>query len=243
MIENFVSLRLNRRDTTLSRSDGDVARRAERGEAPMTVDGAVERLYSPAEEMMSDQPTRDEAWAVLTEFTDNPSLIKHALGVEAAMRAYARFFGEDEEVWGVIGLIHDFDYQQNPTEATHLHVGTKILRERGWPEDWVRTIASHADYMGVPRDSRAAKTLFAVDELSGFLTACALVRPDKAIAEVKVKSVKKKLKDKAFARGVNRDDVRNGAEELGVDLGEHIEFVRDAMATISDQLGLPPSSS
>jgi putative nucleotidyltransferase with HDIG domain len=190
---------------------------------------------------MSDQPTRDEAWAVLTEFTDNPSLIKHALGVEAAMRAYARSFGEDEEAWGVIGLIHDFDYQQNPTEETHLHVGTKILRERGWPEDWVRTVASHADYMGVPRDTRVAQTLFAVDELSGFLTACALVRPDKAIAEVKVKSVKKKLKDKAFARGVNRDDVRNGAAELGVDLGEHIEFVRDAMATISDQLELPPS--
>jgi len=190
---------------------------------------------------MSDQPTRDETWALLTEFTDNPSLIKHALGVEAAMRAYARSFGEDEEAWGVIGLIHDFDYQQNSTEETHLHVGTKILRDRGWPEDWVQTVASHADYMGVPRDTLAAKTLFAVDELSGFLTACALVRPDKAIAEVKVKSVKKKLKDKAFARGVNRDDVRNGAEELGVDLGEHIEFVRNAMATISDQLGLPPS--
>jgi putative nucleotidyltransferase with HDIG domain len=193
--------------------------------------------------MMSDLPTRDEAWALLTEFTDNPSLIKHALGVEAAMRAYARSFGEDEEAWGLIGLIHDFDYQQNPTEETHLHVGTKILRDRGWPEDWVRPVASHADYMGVPRDTQAAKTLFAVDELSGFLTACALVRPDKAIAEVKVKSVKKKLKDKAFARGVNRDDVRNGAEELGVDLGEHIEFVRDAMATISDELGLPPSNS
>lgn len=189
---------------------------------------------------MSDQPTRDEAWAVLTEFTDNPSLIKHALGVEAAMRAYARSFGEDEEAWGVIGLIHDFDYQQNPTEDTHLHVGTKILRDRGWPEEWVRTVASHANYMGVPRDTLAAKTLFAVDELSGFLTACALVRPDKAIAEVKVKSVKKKLKDKAFARGVNRDDVRNGAEELGVDLGEHIAFVRDAMATIADELELPP---
>jgi putative nucleotidyltransferase with HDIG domain len=193
-----------------------------------------------AEEMMGDTPTREDAWTLLTEFTDSPSLIKHALGVEVAMRAYARSFGEDEEMWGVIGLIHDFDYQQNPTEETHLHVGTKILRDRGWPEEWVRIVASHADYMGVPRDSRAARTLFAVDELSGFLVACALVRPDKAIAEVKVKSVKKKLKDKAFARGVNRDDVRNGAEELGVDLGEHIEFVRDAMATVADQLELPP---
>jgi len=189
---------------------------------------------------MSENPTRDDACALLTEYTDNPSLIKHALGVEAAMRAYARSYGEDEEMWATIGLIHDFDYQQNPTEETHLHVGTGILRERGWPEEWVQIVASHADYMGVPRDSRAAKTLFAVDELSGFLTACALVRPDKAIAEVKVKSVKKKLKDKAFARGVNREDVRNGAEELGVDLGEHIEFVRDAMATIADRLELPP---
>ena len=190
---------------------------------------------------MSRTPTREEAWALLAEFTDSPSLIKHALGVEAAMRAYARSFGEDEEMWGVIGLIHDFDYQQNPTEETHLHVGTAILRERGWPEDWVRIVASHADYMGVPRDSLAAKTLFAVDELSGFLTACALVRPDTAIAEVNPKSVKKKLKDKAFARGVNRDDVRNGADELGVELGEHIVFVRDAMATIADQLELPPA--
>jgi putative nucleotidyltransferase with HDIG domain len=191
---------------------------------------------------MTDTPTREDAWALLTEFTDNPSLIKHALGVEAAMRAYARKLGEDEDTWGIIGLVHDFDYQQNPTEDTHLHVGTRVLRDRGWPEQWIRTVASHADYMGVPRDSPAAKALFAVDELTGFLTACALVRPDKAIAEVKVKSVKKKLKDKAFARGVSRDDVRCGAEELGVDLSEHIEFVRDAMATIADDLGLPPNS-
>ena len=189
---------------------------------------------------MTETPTRDDAWTLLNEYTDNPSLIKHALGVEAAMRAYAERFGEDVEMWGTIGLIHDFDYQQNPSEETHLHVGTRILRNRGWPEEWVRTVASHADYMGVPRDSLAAKTLFAVDELSGFLTACALVRPDKAVANVKVKSVKKKLKDKAFARGVNRDDVRSGAEALGVDLGEHIEFVRDAMATISEELELPP---
>jgi putative nucleotidyltransferase with HDIG domain len=190
---------------------------------------------------MPSQPTRSDAWALLTEYTDNPSLIKHALAVEAAMRAYARRLGEDEESWGIIGLVHDFDYQQNPTEDTHLHVGTRILRERGWPEEWVRTVASHADYMGVPRDTAAAKALFAVDELTGFLTACALVRPDRSVAEVKVKSVKKKLKDKAFARGVNRDDVRRGAEELGVELSEHIEFVRDAMATIADQLELPPS--
>ena len=190
---------------------------------------------------MTDTPTREDAWTLLNEYTDNPSLIKHALGVEAAMRAYAERFGEDVEMWGTIGLIHDFDYQQNPSEDTHLHVGTRILRDKGWPEEWVRIVASHADYMGVPRDSLAAKTLFAVDELSGFLTACALVRPDKAVANVKIKSVKKKLKDKAFARGVNRDDVRSGAEALGVDLGEHIEFVRNAMATIADQLELPPA--
>jgi putative nucleotidyltransferase with HDIG domain len=204
--------------------------------------GLRERVSSTREASMTDTPTRDDAWELLTEFTDNPSLIKHALAVEAAMRAYAGRLGEDEEVWGIVGLIHDFDYQQNPTEDTHLHVGTRILRDRGWPEDWVRAVASHADYMGVPRDTRLAKALFAVDELTGFLTACALVRPDTAIANVKVKSVKKKLKDKAFARGVNRDDVRSGAEELGVELGEHIEFVRDAMASIADQLGLPPSS-
>jgi putative nucleotidyltransferase with HDIG domain len=190
---------------------------------------------------MSDTPTREDAWTLLNEFTDSPSLIKHALAVEAAMRAYAHQFGEDEESWGIIGLIHDFDYQQNPTEDTHLHVGTGILREQGWPEEWILAVASHADYMGVPRETLAAKTLFAVDELTGFLTACALVRPDKAIAEVKVKSVKKKLKDKAFARGVNREDVRGGAEVLGFELGEHIEFVRNAMATISDQLELPPA--
>ncbi len=192
---------------------------------------------------MSGRPTREDAWRLLTEHTDNPSLIKHALAVEAAMRAYARRFGEDEEAWGIVGLIHDFDYQQNPTEATHLHVGTAILADRGWPQDWIRTVASHADYMGVPRDSLAAKALFAVDELTGFLTACALVRPDTAIAEVKVKSVKKKLKDKAFARGVNREDVRRGTEELGVELDEHIAFVRDAMAGIADELGLPPSAA
>lgn len=188
---------------------------------------------------MSTSPDRAHAWALLNEFTDNPALIKHALGVEAAMRAYARRFGEDEEVWGVVGLVHDFDYQQNPTEETHLHVGTRLLRERGWPEELVRAIASHADYMGIPRDAPLARALFAVDELTGFLTACALVRPDRSIAAVNPSSVRKKLKDKAFARGVNRDDVRRGAEELGVDLDEHIVFVRDAMATIAKELGLP----
>lgn len=185
------------------------------------------------------QLTRDDAWMLLNEFTSNPSLIKHGLSVEAAMRAYAEHFGEDREAWGIVGLVHDFDYEQNPTEETHLHVGLEILRERGWPEEWVLAVGSHADYMNIPRDSTLRKALFAVDELTGFLTACALVRPDKSIADVRVKSVKKKLKDKAFARAVNRQDVYSGSEALGVDLGEHIEFVRDAMATISEKLGLP----
>jgi putative nucleotidyltransferase with HDIG domain len=186
-----------------------------------------------------DRPDRNQAWQLLTELTQSDSLIKHALAVEAAMRAYAAAYGEDEEAWGTVGLVHDFDYEQNPTEDTHIHVGTKILRERGWPEAWIRAIASHADYMGVPRDTRMAKALFAVDELTGFLTAAALVRPDRSIAQVKVKSVKKKLKDKAFARSVSREDIRRGAAELGVDLDEHIAFVRDAMATIAKDLELP----
>jgi len=186
------------------------------------------------------RPSRDDAWELLTRFTDNPSLLKHALSVEAAMRAYAGRFGEDPDEWAVVGLIHDFDYQQNPTEDTHVHVGARILRDLGWPEDWVRAVEGHASYMGVPRDTTMAKTLFAVDELCGFLTACALVRPDVSIAEVPVKSVKKKLKDKAFARGVNREDVRLGIEELGVEMDDHIAFVRDAMAGIADVLELPP---
>ncbi len=189
---------------------------------------------------MTQRPTREDAWTLLTEFTTNPSLIKHALAVEAAMRAYAGRFGGDPEVWGIVGLIHDFDYEQNPTEDTHLWAARRILSERGWPEEWIRAVCSHADYMGIPRDTPMARALFAVDELTGFLTACALVRPDRSIANVKVKSVKKKLRDKAFARGVNRDDVRRGAEELGVDLDEHIAFVRDAMAGIAGELGLPP---
>ncbi len=188
---------------------------------------------------MSVRPTRDDAWKLLNEFTTNPSLIKHALAVEAAMRAYAAKLGGDPEEWGIVGLIHDFDYEQNPTEDTHLWAARRILAERGWPEEWIRAVCSHADYMGIPRDTPMARALFAVDELTGFLTACALVRPDKAIANVKVKSVKKKLKDRAFARGVNREDVRRGAEELGVDLDEHIAFVRDAMAGIAAELELP----
>lgn len=188
------------------------------------------------------QPTRDDAWKLLTEYTTNPSLIKHGLSVEAAMRAYARHFEQDEEAWGIVGLVHDFDYEQNPTEETHLHVGLSILRDQGWPEEWVLAVGSHADYMGIPRDSSLRKTLFAVDELTGFLTACALVRPDRSVANVKISSVKKKLKDKAFARAVSREDVYSGAEALEIELGDHIEFVRNAMAEISNDLGLPEAS-
>lgn len=182
---------------------------------------------------------RAAAWALLCEWTANPNLRKHALAVEAAMRAHARRLGEDEESWAAVGLLHDFDYERNPTVETHVWVGAKFLREQGWPEAWVRAIEGHADYTGVPRDTDMARCLFAVDELTGFLTAAALVRPDKSIAAVEVPSVVKKMKDKAFARSVNRDDIRSGAEALGMPLEEHIAFVRDAMAGIAAELGLP----
>lgn len=182
--------------------------------------------------------TRDDALALVREYTQNPSLVKHMLAVEAAMRAYARKFGEDEEIWGVIGLLHDFDYERWPSRDDHPFRGAEILRSKGVAEDWIQTILSHADYSGVPRTSLRDKTLFAVDELCGFLTACAYVRPDRKIATVEVESVKKKLKQKSFAAQVSRDDITKGAEELGVSLDEHVAFVRDAMARCADSLGL-----
>ncbi len=182
--------------------------------------------------------TRDEAYQLLTEYTKKENLIKHALAVEAAMRAYARKFGEDEEAWGVVGLLHDFDYEMYPSLEDHPFKGAEILRQKGFPEEWVEAILGHAEHTGVPRKTLMAKTLFAVDELCGFITAVALVRPDKKLESVKVKSVKKKLKDKAFARQVSREDIRKGAEELGVDLDEHIAFVLEAMKGIAPQLGL-----
>ena len=181
---------------------------------------------------------RDAAWTLLCEWTGNANLRKHALAVEAAMRAHARRLGADEEAYAVVGLLHDFDYERNPTAETHILAGAKVLREQGWPEAWVRAIEGHADYTGVPRDSEMARCLFAVDELTGFLTAATLVRPDKTIANVPVESVLKRMKDKAFARSVNRDDIRRGAEEIGVELPTHIAFVRDAMAGIAAELGL-----
>ena len=194
-------------------------------------------------EGLAEMPTREEAWELLCEYTASDSLRKHALGVEACVRAYARKFGADEQLWSATALLHDFDYEQwpnadhHPTEG-HPSAGVAILRERGYPEEMIHAILGHADYCGVPRVSPLDKTLFACDELSGFLTACALVKPSKSIHEVEVSSVKKKLKDKAFARGVHREDVYKGAEELGVPLEEHISFCIEAMRGSANALGL-----
>ena len=188
-------------------------------------------------------PTRAEALALVHEYTQSDSLRKHMLAVEAAMRAYAEKFGEDVERWGITGLVHDFDYERFPNAALspteeHPAEGVRILRARGWPEDVLEAIMGHGNYTGVPRVSRLAKALFAVDELSGLVTATALVRPSRSVLEVDAKSVKKKMKDRAFARGVNRDDIVQGASELGVDLDEHIAFVVAALQREAEALGL-----
>lgn len=187
--------------------------------------------------------THDEALSLMHEYTQSDSLRKHMYAVEAAMRAYAKKFDENEDEWGLVGLVHDFDYEKYPNDAhhpteEHPSFGVRLLREKGLPEHMCRAILSHATYTGVPRESPMAKTLFAVDELCGFLVACALVRPSRSFADLEVKSVKKKLKDKAFAKGVNRDEVRQGAEELGVPFDEHVRFVIDALRPIEDRLGL-----
>ena len=181
---------------------------------------------------------RVEAWELLCEFTKSDSLRKHALAVEAAMRHFARQHGEDEEKWGIVGLLHDFDYEQHPTLDEHPFVGAAILRERGWPEEVAHAVLSHGGHTDVARESLMEKTLFAVDELTGLITAVALVRPSKSIFEVEPSSVRKKMKDKAFARSVNRDDIITGAEELGVDLNVHIGEVIKAMQSVADELGL-----
>ena len=199
--------------------------------------------------MPATLPTRDEALAIMHEFTQSDSLRKHMLAVEASMRAYAEKFGEDPERWGLAGLMHDYDYERWPNQehsptSGHPAQGVRLLRERGWPEDILEAILGHAQYSGVPRSSRMAKTLFAVDELTGLVTATALVRPSKSVHEVDAKSVRKKMKDKAFARGVSREDVISGAEELGVELDAHIQFVIDAMRREAPALGLngaPPA--
>jgi putative nucleotidyltransferase with HDIG domain len=188
-------------------------------------------------------PSRDAALALMHEYTASDSLRKHMYAVEAAMRAYANHYGEDVERWGLTGLLHDFDYERwpnaehSPTEE-HPAAGVRLLRENGYPEDILDAILGHASYSGVPRVTRMAKTLFAVDELTGLITATALVRPSKSVHEVDARSVRKKMKDKAFARGVNRDDVVSGAADLGVDLDWHIQFVVDAMKANAEALGL-----
>ena len=198
--------------------------------------------------------TRDQAWHLLTEFTQSESLRKHALAVEACMRACARKFVaendtgaafglSEEELWGVVGLIHDFDYERWPSLDDHPYKGNAILRERGWPEVITRAIMSHAEYTGVTRETYLEKALFACDELAGFITAVALIKPGKSLSEVDAKSVRKRMKDKAFARKVNREDIIQGAAELGVDLDEHIAFCIEAMKRIAKELGLDGSAA
>ena len=181
---------------------------------------------------------RDDAFALLTEHTENINLIKHMLAVEAAMRAYARKFGRDENLWGITGLLHDFDYEKHPTPKEHPMFGVAILEEKGYPEAMIHAIKAHAPYLGVPRESLLDKALFAVDELTGFIVAVTLMQPTKKLADLKVSSVRKKIKQKGFARNVSREDIIIGAEELGIELDDHIAFVRDAMNDISDDLGL-----
>lgn len=181
---------------------------------------------------------REESYRLLTEYTTRDGLVKHALAVEAAMRAYARKLGQDEEAWGAVGLLHDFDYERFPTSEEHPYRGAGILKERGAPEEWVQAILGHAEHTGVERGSMMARALYAVDELTGFIVAVALVRPSKKLEDVKLSSVKKKMKDKAFAAAVSREDIRRGAEELGVPLDEHIGFVLQAMKECAPALGL-----
>ena len=186
---------------------------------------------------------RNAAVTLLREFTRSESLIKHSLAVEACLRAYARHYDEDENRWGIVGLLHDFDYERYPTPDQHPWKGSEVLAQRGYPEDVRRAILGHADYSGVPRDTPMARALYACDELAGFLTAVALVKPGKSIFEVDTRSVRKKMKDKAFARSVSRDDITRGAAELGVDLDQHIAFCIEAMKTIADELGLRANPS
>ncbi len=181
---------------------------------------------------------RDDAWRLLTEYTKSDSLLKHAMAVEAAVRGYARRFGEDEEAWGVVALLHDFDYERWPTLDDHPYRGSEILREKGYPEWAVRAILSHADHTGVARESRLEKTLFACDEMAGFITAASLVRPSKSILDLEARSVVRRMKDKAFARGVKREDLRAGAEVIGLPLEEHIANVVAFMRERADELGL-----
>jgi len=186
-------------------------------------------------------PTREDAWALVTEWTASESLRKHMLAVEAAVRGYARLYGEHEDDWGLVALLHDFDYERYPDAQNHPFRGVEVLKGLGYP-DWVtRAILSHADYSGVPRESRLERTLYACDEMSGFVTAAALVRPSKSVLDLEPASVMKRMKDKAFARAVNRDDLRRGAEELGLPLEEHVANVIRFLGTRAEALGLKGS--
>jgi putative nucleotidyltransferase with HDIG domain len=185
---------------------------------------------------------REDAWNLMSEWTESDSLRKHMLAVEAAMRAYARRFGEDEEKWGITGLLHDMDYEKHPTPAEHPMVGVRELERRGYPDDVLHAIKGHADYLDVPRDNLMSKTLYAVDELSGFIVAVALMRPE-GLENMKAKSVRKKMKQSSFAAAVNREDIVRGAEELGVDLNEHIEFVAGALRERAGALGFEQKSA
>ena len=186
--------------------------------------------------------TRADAEALLFEFTQSDALRKHGRAVEEAMRAYARWFGETDpeivERWGIVGLLHDFDYEQNPTEETHLHVGSRIMRERGWPEEIIEGVCSHADYMNIARDTPLKKAIYACDELVGFIGACVKVRPSKKLADLPVESVVKKLRDKAFARSVDRSYVYGGTEAIGRPLEEHVGFLIEALKPIAGEIGL-----
>jgi putative nucleotidyltransferase with HDIG domain len=187
---------------------------------------------------MTTMANREAAWELLNEYTKSDSLLKHALAVEAAVRGYARTYGEDEEAWGIVALLHDFDYERWPTREDHPYRGNEILREKGYPDWMLRAILSHADYTGVVRESRLEKTLFACDEMAGFVTAASLVRPSKSILDLEARSVVKRMKDKAFARAVSRDDLRAGAELVGLPLEEHIANVIAFMRERADVLGL-----
>lgn len=180
---------------------------------------------------------RNTVYNLLTEYTKSESLIRHSLAVEAAMRAYARKYGEDEELWGAVGLVHDFDYEQNPTLDKHPMVGAEILRKKGWPEIAVRAVLSHSDESGVQRGSMLEKTLFAVDELTGFIMAVALVRPSRSLDDLKAKSVRKKMKDRGFAAAVDRQQLVSSAEDLGEDFSQHVDFVIQAMRPVGKELG------
>ena len=181
---------------------------------------------------------REDAWHLLTEYTKSDSLLKHALAVEAAVRGYARKFGEDEDDWGAVALLHDFDYERWPTLGDHPNKGSDILRERGYPEWAIRAILSHADYSGVPRETQLERTLFACDELAGFITAASLIRPSKSVLDLEARSVVKRMKDKGFARGVKREDLLAGADLLGLPLDEHIANVIASLREQADALGL-----